>query len=49
MIDKLNVNHKVGTIVIGFSLNNKWNQYMIQLMKDRYHNVYKIEVVDDND
>ena len=46
MIDQQNVNHKVGIIKIESTNSNQFSQQVIQLMVDRYHNVYHIAVDD---
>ena len=49
MINELNVNHKVGTIIIGLSNDNPINEEIIRIMNNNYNNVYSIGVDDYND
>ena len=49
MINEMNVNQKVGTIVIGLNDNNPINEEIIRMMNNNYKNVYSIAVSDYND
>ena len=48
MINELNVNNKVGRILIKLSNNNPINQEIIRMMTNRYYNLYGIYVFDYN-
>lgn len=49
MVDELKVNYKVGKVYVRASNDNKLIQEVVQMMVDRYHNVYEIGVNDSND
>ena len=46
MINELNVNYKVGRILIKLNKNNPINEEIIRNMINRYKNVYCIVVLD---
>ena len=48
MVDRLNVNHKVGWIQIKMSEGNKINEKTIKMMNQKYKNIYRISIYDIN-
>ena len=49
MIDKLNINHKVGKIWINIKQNNIFDKETIRIMNDKYINTYYLNLHDFND
>ena len=49
MIDRLNVNHKVGWIRIRMNQDNPINQQMIRMMNERYQNINELIIYDENE
>ena len=48
MINTLNANSNVGTVVISFDDRNEWNDDILKLVISRYSNIYDISVSDYN-
>jgi len=49
MINKLNVNHKIGMILIKLNNDNPINEEIIRIINNNCNNVYGINVEDKND
>jgi len=49
MINELNLNHKVGKVIIRLNSDNPINNDIIRIMINMYHNLYSIVVRDNND
>jgi len=49
MINELNVNHKVGTILIKLRNDNPINEEIVRMMTNSCNNVYWIVICDYND
>ena len=48
MIDIVDANSNVATLVIELTCNHQWNSELVTLITNRYTNVYHVEIYDHN-
>ena len=46
MVQQLDVNHRVGKLILYFNDSSKFNGEMVRVIMEKYHNIYHIEIND---